>query len=109
MLQSLYYLRDRPGPAMDPLSDVLSLLKPQSHVSAGFDAGGDWAIAFPGNIGIKCYAVVSGSCVLVVEGVAEPVRLDAGDCFLLPSGRAFRLASALDVTPVAASAVFPPP
>jgi len=94
---------------MDPLSDVLSLLKPQSHVSAGFDAGGDWAIAFPGNIGIKCYAVVSGGCFLVVEGVAEAVRLDAGDCFLLPSGRAFRLASDLDVTPVAAGIVFPPP
>ncbi len=52
---------------MDPLSDVLSLLKPQSHVSAGFDAGGVWAIAFPKNAGIKCYAVVSGGCWLVVE------------------------------------------
>jgi AraC-like DNA-binding protein len=94
---------------MDPLSDVLSLLKPVSHVSAGFDAGGDWAIAFPGNIGIKCYAVVSGGCLLVVEGVEEPVRLNAGDCFLLPSGRAFRLASDLDVPAVEAGTVFPPP
>jgi AraC-like DNA-binding protein len=94
---------------MDPLSDVLSLLKPQSHVSAGFDAGGDWAIAFPGNIGIKCYAVVSGGCFLVVEGVEAPVRLAAGDCFLLPSGRAFRLASELTVQPVEAGTVFPPP
>ncbi|WP_395022021.1 AraC family transcriptional regulator [Dongia sp.] len=94
---------------MDPLSDVLSLLKPQSHVSAGFDAGGDWAIAFPGNIGIKCYAVVSGACTLVVEGVADPVRLEGGDCFLLPSGRAFRLCSDPAVAPVEASTVFPPP
>jgi phosphomannomutase len=31
---------------MDPLSDVLSLLKPVSYVSAGFDAGGDWSIQF---------------------------------------------------------------
>ncbi|GAB2175555.1 AraC family transcriptional regulator [Dongia sp. agr-C8] len=94
---------------MDPLSDVLSLLKPQSHVSAGFDAGGDWAIAFPGNIGIKCYAVMSGGCFLAVEGVVDPVRLEGGDCFLLPGGRAFRLASRLDVPPVEASTVFPPP
>jgi AraC-like DNA-binding protein len=94
---------------MDPLSDVLSLLRPQSHVSAGFDAGGDWAIAFPGNIGIKCYAVVSGGCFLVVEGVDEAVRLAAGDCFLLPSGRAFRMASDPAVPPVEASTVFPPP
>jgi AraC-like DNA-binding protein len=94
---------------MDPLSDVLSLLKPQSHVSAGFDAGGDWAIAFPKNAGIKCYAVVSGGCRLAVEGVDDPVRLSGGDCFLLPSGRAFRLASDLAVPPVEAGTVFPPP
>jgi AraC-like DNA-binding protein len=94
---------------MDPLSDVLALLKPQSHVSAGFDAGGDWSIAFPRNAGIKCYAVVSGACWLVVEGVAAPVRIAGGDCFLLPSGRPFRTCSHPDVTPVDASAVFPPP
>jgi AraC-like DNA-binding protein len=94
---------------MDPLSDVLSLLKPQSHVSAGFDAGGEWSIGFPRNAGIKCYAVMSGGCWLAVEGVPAPVRITAGDCFLLPSGRPFRLCSGLDVTPVAASTVFPPP
>ncbi|RUU00936.1 AraC family transcriptional regulator [Mesorhizobium sp. USDA-HM6] len=93
---------------MDPLSDVLSLLKPQSNVSAGFDAGGDWAIEFPRNIGIKCYAVVSGQCWLVVEGVPEPVHLTTGDCFLLPGGRPFRLASGLEVTPVGAHTIFPP-
>jgi AraC-like DNA-binding protein len=93
---------------MDPLSDVLSLLKPRSQVSAGFDAGGDWAIAFPGNIGVKCYAVVSGACWLAVEGVADPVRIAAGDCFLLPTGRPFRLASDLALAPVDAATVFPP-
>jgi uncharacterized cupin superfamily protein len=76
---------------MDPLSDVLSLLKPRSYVSAGFDAGGDWSIQFPDqNRLIKCYAVISGACWLSVEGVAEAVHLKAGDCFVLPSGRAFR-------------------
>ncbi|MDX8511359.1 AraC family transcriptional regulator [Mesorhizobium captivum] len=93
---------------MDPLSDVLSLLKPQSNVSAGFDAGGDWSIEFPRNIGIKCYAVVSGQCWLVVEGVPEPVHLTAGDCFLLPGGRPFRMTSDISLTPVGAHAIFPP-
>ena len=32
---------------MDPLSDVLSLLKPRSYMSGGFDVGGDWSIQFP--------------------------------------------------------------
>lgn len=108
MLQSPYYLRNRPGTLMDPLSDVLSLLKPQSNVSAGFDAGGDWSIEFPRNIGIKCYAVVSGQCWLAVEDVPEPVHLAAGDCFLLPGGRPFRLASDLKVKPVGAHTIFPP-
>jgi AraC-like DNA-binding protein len=94
---------------MDPLSDVLSLLKPRSYVSAGFDAGGAWSIQFPDqNKFIKCYAVVSGTCWLSVQGVANPVHLKTGECFVLPSGRPFRLASDMAVTPIEASLIFPP-
>ena len=85
---------------MDPLSDVLSLLKPRSYSSGGFDVGGELSIQFPQHEGIKCYAVVSGQCWLSVEGVPDAVRLKTGDCFLLPSGRPFRLASDLTLTPV---------
>ena len=35
---------------MDPLSDVLSLLKPRSYMSGGFDVGGDWSIQFPASM-----------------------------------------------------------
>ena len=52
---------------MDPLSDVLSLLKPRSYMSGGFDVGGEWSVQFPRHDGIKCYAVVSGQCWLSVE------------------------------------------
>lgn len=94
---------------MDPLSDVLSLLKPHAYISAGFDAGGDWAVAFGDQHKLlKCYAVVSGGCWLTVEDVAEPVRLQAGDCFVLPTGRPFRLGSHLDGPAVPASEIFPP-
>lgn len=93
---------------MDPLSDVLSLLRPRSTVSAGFDAGGDWAIQFARNPGIKCYAVVSGQGWLSVEGVDDAVRLRAGESFLLPAGRPFRLGSDLSVASVDADTVFPP-
>jgi AraC-like DNA-binding protein len=92
---------------VDPLSDVLSMLKPRSYLSAGFDAGGQWSIEFPDQHQcIKCYAVVSGECWLSVQGVAESAHLKAGDCFLLPSGRPFRLASDLTVPSVSAYAVF---
>src|ERR1700681_1340232 len=94
---------------MDRLSDVLGLRKPRTYVSAGFDAGGDWSIQFPDqNRLIKCYAVISGACWLSVDGVPESVRLKAADCFVLPSGRAFRLASDLSLSSVDAGTIFPP-
>ena len=91
---------------MDPLSDVLSLLKPRSYMCGGFDMGGEWSIRFPQHEGIKCYALVSGRCWLSVEGVPDAVRLQPGDCFLLPSGRPFRLASDLTLTPADAHTMF---
>ena len=91
---------------MDPLSDVLSLLKPRKYSSGGFDAGGEWSIGYPQHDGIKCYAVVAGECWLLVEGVPDAVRVKAGDCFLLPSGRPFRTASDLTLTPVDASTIY---
>jgi AraC-like DNA-binding protein len=91
---------------MDPLSDVLSLLKPRSYVSGGFDAGREWSVQYPRHEGIKCYAVLSGWCWLCVEGVPDAVRLKSGDCFLLPRGRPFRLASDLTLTPVEAATIY---
>ena len=85
---------------MDPLSDVLSLLKPRSYISGGFQVADGTAIQWPKHEGIKCYAVVSGQCWLSVEGVAEAVLLTAGDCYLLPPGPPFRLATDLSVAPV---------
>jgi AraC-like DNA-binding protein len=91
---------------MDPLSDVLSLLKPRSYVSGGLDLGGNWSIQFHRHEGIKCYAVVSGQCWLSVAGVPDAVRLNTGDCFLLPSGRPFRLARDLSLTPIDAATIY---
>jgi len=107
MLGNPHFIRNRPVLAMDPLSDVLSLMRPRNHMSAGFDAGGDWSIQFPDQReSIKCGAIVSGSCWLSVDGVADPARLEAGDSFLLPSGRPFRLSNDLALTPVGAASVF---
>jgi AraC-like DNA-binding protein len=85
---------------MDPLSEVLALMKPQLYVAGGFGLLGDGAIQFPKHQGIKCYAMLTGECWLAVEGVPEPVLLHAGDCFLLPRGLPFRLATDLALEPV---------
>ncbi len=84
---------------MDPLSDVLSLLKPQSYTSGAFQLDADLAIQFPKHQGIKCYAILAGHCWLVVDTVPDPVLLTAGDCFLLPRGLPFRLTTDLALPP----------
>jgi Cupin len=91
---------------LDPLSDVLSLLKPRTYASGGFDAAGDWSFQFPQKDGIKCYAVVSGQCWLSVEGVPDAVLLKSGDGVLLPSGRPMRLASDMTLEAMDAAAVY---
>jgi AraC-like DNA-binding protein len=73
----------------------------------GFDVGGDWSFQFSQDNGIKCYAMVSGQCWLSIEGVPDAVSLQAGDCFLLPRGHPFRIASDLALPPVDAHAAFP--
>ncbi len=85
---------------MDPLSDVLALLKPKGYVSGGFGVGEDVAIQWGKHDGIKCYAMLAGACWLTVEGVRDPVRIVAGDCFLLPRGLPFCLSTDLRLTPV---------
>lgn len=85
---------------MDPLSDVLSLLKLRNYMCGGFDFGGEWSVRFDKHLGVKCYALVSGQCWLKVQGVPDPVHLVAGDCFLLPNGRPFQLSSSPNLEPV---------
>jgi len=91
---------------MDPLSEVLALLKLRGYMSAVFDARGDWSISFGPLEGIKFYAVASGTCWLAVDGVSDAVCLNAGDCILLPRGSPFRAASDLAIPSVDALTVF---
>ncbi|TKI07908.1 cupin domain-containing protein [Martelella alba] len=61
---------------MDPLSELLTLLRPRHVVSAGVRTGGGWAIGFRGHAQqIKCYVVLRGTCRLAVEGIDEITRL----------------------------------
>ncbi|MCI0755522.1 AraC family transcriptional regulator [Teichococcus vastitatis] len=94
---------------MDPLSDILSLLKPRSYITAGFDAGGDRSLRLDDLAGrIKCYAVIRGRCWLALEGHGASVALMQGDCFVLPSGSPVRIASDLALEPTLASSALKP-
>jgi AraC-like DNA-binding protein len=91
---------------VDPLSEILSILKPESYLSAALDVGGAWALRFGNRPGtIKCHAVTAGACWLAVDGMDKAVRLTAGDCIILPSGCPFNLASDLTLHPVEAGDV----
>ncbi len=91
---------------MDPLSSVLSLLRPRSYMFHGLDVGGQWSMQFPPNDGIRCYAILSGECWLAVEGAEEAVHLTTGDCVLLTKRQSFRLASDLTAAPLDAVGLF---
>ncbi len=93
MLQRPHYRRMRTH--MDPLSDVLALLKPRNYVTGALAAGAPWSLRFEAHTGLKCYSVVRGECWLSMDGVAEPVQLRTGACVLLPHGRSFVIGSDL--------------
>lgn len=84
---------------MDPLSEVLSRMRPSSPLARLATDHGDWCVQFQPHGYIKCYAVLSGTCWIAVEG-GEPVALAAGDCVLLPGQHAFRLGSDLTLPTV---------
>ena len=77
---------------MDPLSRVLDLVTVESVVSSRLEAGGTWALAFPGVRHVKFGAVHRGEVWLRADG--DEIRLGAGDCFVLTTGRGYTVASA---------------
>ncbi|KAB1140840.1 AraC family transcriptional regulator [Streptomyces luteolifulvus] len=79
-------------PSADPLSDVLASLHIRAGSLSGLEARGSWALRFQVHEHIKIGAVLDGSCWLSVDN-AEPVRLEAGDCFLLAARESFTISS----------------
>lgn len=80
---------------MDPLSDVLSLLRPSDYAFRGLEAGGSWALHYPADGTLKCLAVTFGSCWLYGEEPIGKRRLQQGDVVMITGSTAFRLCSDL--------------
>ena len=78
---------------LDPLSSVLSLLNPRSALTTRLELGGAWCLAFPAYEGIKFNVIQQGQCWLQVEGIEQPLQLQAGDGYLLTDGRPYLLYS----------------
>ncbi|BBK41617.1 AraC family transcriptional regulator [Allostella vacuolata] len=78
----------------DPLSDVISLLRPHTAVSKPITGRGEWGVRYPAH-GVPGFAIVlAGHCWLAVDG-KPPARLDRGAFVLLPASPAFAMFSRL--------------
>lgn len=77
---------------MDPLSDVIALLRPHAAVSKPITGRGDWGVRYAAYRQPGFALVLEGRCWLRIEG-AEAVPLEHGDFVLLPSTPAFALFS----------------
>lgn len=93
---------------MDPLSEILTLLRPLATRSAALDVGGDWSLKFQRRHAIKFCAVEKGECWITTTGSADAQRLVAGDCFLLSKGSSYILCSDPQLPPMDATALIGP-
>jgi AraC-like DNA-binding protein len=78
---------------MDPLSEIISLLRPSAAVSKPISAKGRWAVRYDAYDAPGFTIILSGEAWLTLDG-QEPLRLAEGDFLLLPTTPAFTLGSA---------------
>ena len=85
--------------AVDPLSQVIALLKPRAVFSKVISGAGRWGVRYT-QFGLPSFcALLEGSCLLSVDG-AETLTLTAGDFVLLPTTPGFTMTSLEPCTPV---------
>ncbi|PZO47386.1 MAG: AraC family transcriptional regulator [Alphaproteobacteria bacterium] len=82
----------------DPLSDVVTLLKPRAVFAKGISGAGAWAVRYAEFGHPSFSAVLEGQCRLVVDGAA-PITLSAGDFVLLPATPGFVISGLAQATP----------
>ena len=77
---------------VDPLSDIISVLRPRTVFGKSVTGAGSWAVRYSEFGDPSFCAVLEGSCLLVVDGESA-VRLEAGDFILMPATPGFTMSS----------------
>jgi len=77
---------------MDPLSDVIALLRPNTAVSKPITGRGRWGGRYAAHDAPGFTIILQGECLIALDG-KEPVKLRQGDFVLLPSTPPFALYS----------------
>jgi AraC-like DNA-binding protein len=83
---------------IDPLSDVIDLLRPRAVFTKGISGAGRWGVRYS-DFGHPSFCIViEGSCRLAVDGQDE-LTLEAGDFVLLPTTPGFTMSGFEPVVP----------
>jgi len=82
----------------DPLSEVITLLRPQTVFTKGISGAGAWGVRYADFGQPSFCTVLEGRCRLQVDGQA-PITLEAGDFVLLPATPGFVMSGFEPVTP----------
>lgn len=77
---------------MDPLSDIIALLRPGTAIAKPITGRGRWGVRYAAHGAPGFTIILHGECRITPEG-GEPLQLRKGDFLLLPSAPAFSLAS----------------
>lgn len=83
---------------VDPLSQLIQLLRPRTVFSKGISGAGRWAVRYADFGQPSFCTVIEGACRLAVDGEV-PVTLEAGDFVLLPATPGFTLSGFDPVQP----------
>lgn len=83
---------------VDPLSEVIALLRPRTVASRPISGAGRWAVRYTDFGHPSFCTVLSGRCRLAVDR-ARPVTLEAGDFVLLPRTPGFTMSGFRPATP----------
>ena len=80
MAYSLESVGESPDMATDPLTELISLLRPSRVMGKGISGAGRWGVRYSA-FGQPGFCIVThGACLLQIEQT-KPVRLEAGDIF----------------------------
>ncbi len=77
---------------MDPLSDIITLLRPSAAVSKPISGRGRWGVRYAAHDAPGFTLVLSGAAWIIFDG-RPPLRLGRGDFLLVPTTPAFSLCS----------------
>lgn len=93
-------MRDRPDRQIvtDPLSEVITLLRPRTVFSKRISGAGRWAVRYADYGEPSFCTVLEGRCRLAVEGHPD-ITLEAGDFVLLPTTPGFVMSGFEPVRP----------